>query len=262
MRECPMSPDPVSFALACLVMATGIGIDVALATIGRFHAIRSPSDGLGWVGRITATHILFPMIGYYGFVFATRAMAAVAPFLGLAAGAMVLWFLKDAVAGWLEHPETTGEPDIAEHFGWAVVFAVSVDALWSGPAKSAQVIGWPPLPIAVSFPISGLIVGLIGLASLGVALRLKRAIARAAGPSPQRLAGATTAAQALEFCVIGYFGWLALARYTGGLEVSALAVFAFSALVTGLVFAAFGRRIHAANRAAAEKLLALSAPAS
>ena len=186
-----MSPDPVSFALACLVMATGIGVDVALATIGRFHAIRSPSDGLGWVGRITATHILFPMIGYYGFVFATRAMEALAPFLGLAAGAMVLWFLKHAVAGWLEHAETTEEQDIAEHFGWAVVFAVSIDALWSGPAKSAQVIGWLPLPIAVSFPISGLIVGLIGLASAP-----RRSASPAPRPSPRRSNSASSAISA------------------------------------------------------------------
>ncbi|MEZ5841880.1 MAG: hypothetical protein R3D02_16160 [Hyphomicrobiales bacterium] len=248
-----MSPTPLAFAAACIVMAAGIGIDVALATIGRFRAIRSLSDGLGWAARITATHIAFPMIGYYGFVFAARTMATLAPYLGLAAGAMVFWFLKDAVSGWLEHPEEDEPP--AAGFTWAAVIAVSIDALWSGPAKSAQVIGWPPLPIAISFPVSGLLVGVIALIALAIALWLKRAIARAAGPSPARLAAAESLGQGLEFCVLAYFGLLALARYTAGLEVSAVAVFGAAALITSAVFIVIGRRVHAANLAAARHLL-------
>jgi hypothetical protein len=90
----------------------------------------------------------------------------------------------------------------------ALILAVSWDALWSGPAKSAQVVNWPEFWVWASFFIVGLVVLLFAILSFLTAKRFKKSLIN------------ETLGQWLQLSIISYFGLLALMRYTLDLALS------------------------------------------
>ena len=95
----------------------------------------------------------------------------VTPLVGVVAFAFIAHFL------WQELKEMTNEGESNHHddrqllVSLGLILAVSWDALWSGPAKSAQVIGWPELLVWVSFLVVGMMVALCAVASLYLSKR-------------------------------------------------------------------------------------------
>ena len=200
----------LEYVFACILLGIGIAVDVSLATIAMYTRFSRFSDGISWASKVTTTHILFPMIGYYGFVYLYRTLPTLDLWLGLVAAVFIFWFLFSAFAEIQEDDEA--EADNVTPISWAVVLAVSWDALWSGPAKSAQALSWTPAEVFWSFIIAGLIVGVVALASVRLAVSMNKAD-NASQKRPTQRAKRETVASWLEFSVIGYFGFLALVRY-------------------------------------------------
>jgi hypothetical protein len=92
-----------------------------------------------------------------------------------------------------------------------LILAVSWDALWSGPAKSAQVIGWPELLVWGSFIFVGAMVSTLAIMSL----KLSRLFIRVAEKNHHL----SWLSSWVQYGVIGYFGLLALFRYTLGINL-------------------------------------------
>ncbi len=86
-----------------------------------------------------------------------------------------------------------------------LILAVSWDALWSGPAKSAQVIGWPELFVWGSFLVVGAFVSLLAIVSLNFALRVNQSL--------QQTRLSQWFGQWVQYSVIAYFGLLALLHF-------------------------------------------------
>ena len=209
-----------SFLIACLVMGLGIGIDVAIATGLRSSVLQQQRSATLWIIGVTATHTVFPMLGYLLTYFSIQTLPALTPVVGLLAAALIARFL------WLELLcSETSESDSGSQLlvSVGIILAVSWDALWSGPAKSAQVVGWSELLVWLSF----LLVGGVVMAFAVLAYRVGLLVCRA------RFVGSwmMPLLQWLQYSVIGYFGLLALVRYTLNIDVSAAFVFVIAALL-------------------------------
>ena len=212
------------FVLASLLMGLGIGTDVAVATAARARQLCHTRVALLWILGVSLTHTVFPMAGYLLTYFSIQLAPQFTPVIGMIAFCCISIYLVS------EFRELTSEQDESEGrqilITLGLILAVSWDALWSGPAKSAQVIGWPELLVWVSFIIVGILVSLLALMSLKFAIRVQ---GKFCTNGWMQYVGLW-----IQYSVIAYFGWLALLRYTLQINISWASLLLFSALVTGL----------------------------
>lgn len=195
-----------NFLIACVLMGLGIGLDVAIATALRARSLRQQNMTLLWIAGVSLTHTLFPMAGYLLTYFSIQSLPTMTPLIGLIAFGLIAWFLWEEL---FSQQEDSEGHSLMLTLG--IILAVSWDALWSGPAKSAQVEGWSELMIGLSF----LFVGVVVLAFAIFAYRLGLVVCN------QYLQDSKTVAIMLwlQYSVITYFGLLALSKYTLGLEL-------------------------------------------
>jgi len=196
----------IDIGLACLLMGLGIGIDVAIATFIQARSMSRKSTIVLWLSGVTLTHTLFPMAGYLVAYFSINSIPLLTPLIGIVAFLFIAHFVKQEL-------NAKTESEIPRRLvSVALILAVSWDALWSGPAKSAQVIGWPEFWVWFSF----IIVGLVVLAFASFSLWLAKII------QVERMKINFLPfefGQWIQLSVIGYFGLLALLRYTFRLDV-------------------------------------------
>jgi hypothetical protein len=191
---------------ACLLMGLGIGIDVALATFIRASSMNTIRTITLWLLGVTLTHTLFPMAGYLIAYFSINELPFITPLVGIIAFLFITYFVKEELLSMNDK----SAPNLMVNF--ALILAVSWDALWSGPAKSAQVVGWSEYWVWASFLIVGLVVLIFAGLSLWLAKRVEinyitvKWMPFELGPW-------------LQLSVVSYFGLLALLRYTFQLDV-------------------------------------------
>ena len=212
------------FLIPSILMGLGIAVDVAIATVVRFRD--AAMTFRTWTAPVAIAHILLPAAGYYlWWILGTAAPALGLP-LGLLAFALIFAFLFETFCEWIgvEAPFSlskfatralTGAPESPEmairHGHWTAtmaVLAVSMDALWSGPAKAAQVYsgGWDTPQVLLSFVVAGLVVAVVAEAALILAKLLRRIELADTGT----MAAALVLAKFAEIAVLGGFGFLAL----------------------------------------------------
>ncbi|MBY6016813.1 hypothetical protein KUW04_03260 [Halomonas denitrificans] len=205
---------PDLFLLSCLAMASGIGADVALASAAAADLPRRAR--WLWLSGVTATHTLFPMAGYLLTFYFARHLPLLTPWLGLLAAGLIFHFYLSE----LRRPAES--PDAPSRISWPLLLAISWDALWSGPAKSAQVLEWSPFWVALSFFLVGTLVW--GFALVG--MRLGRWLLH----TPLCAGGC----RYLQLVILSYFGGLALCRYSLQWPVPGLVILLVAASVTAL----------------------------
>ncbi|GAB3032059.1 manganese efflux pump [Bowmanella dokdonensis] len=193
----------LDFVLASVLMGLGIGADVALATLLRARHLNTWRAAAIWILGVSLTHTLFPMSGYLLAYLSIQWLPGITPLVGILAFVCVVWYLK--VELWNAPQDEAQERQLVLSLG--LILAVSWDALWSGPAKSAQVIDWPELLVWLSFVLVGMVVAGMALMSL----RLGRLFRLTEHPDS---AAWVPIGQWLQYSVIAYFGLLALLRYT------------------------------------------------
>ncbi|MEP0357088.1 hypothetical protein [Paraglaciecola sp.] len=217
------------FVVASLLMGLGIGVDVAVATAARVKQLSTVRLATIWIVGVSFTHTIFPMMGYLLTYFSIQVQPAIEPFIGLLAFTCIFYYLRSELIE-LAHPKTQGdERQLMVTLG--LILAVSWDALWSGPAKSAQVIGWPELYVWGSFLLVGALVSILAILSLSFAVRVQQSF------SQIRLANWFSLW--VQYSVIGYFGLLAVLRYTFNMNVRGWQVLILSSglIAVALMFA-------------------------
>jgi hypothetical protein len=205
-----------SLLVPSTLMGLGIAIDVAIATVTRF---RDPSMSFAnWTFPVAIAHILLPAIGYYGWWFLGQQFNELALLLGLAAFGMISVFIYEAICEWIDvEPLISLEPITDwsfKHLGseskgrLVMVLAVSMDALWSGPAKAAQAESgqWAPIQVFISFFIAGGVVALVAEFALLIAFGLRRV----SFDNTRRLALYLVGGKFLEVTILFAFGLLSL----------------------------------------------------
>ncbi|MFY0640428.1 MAG: manganese efflux pump [Bermanella sp.] len=218
-----MIPDEyLVFVCASTLMALGIGIDAALATFVRSGQFKNNWQATYWIAGVVVTHTIFPMAGYFLAYMSVQQVPILAPIIGVCAFILVAHFLYTEL---LQESE-----DELNHSSWitmGLILAVSWDALWSGPAKSAQVLDWSQWMIWLSFFWVGAVVCLLCIGSFYFGRQLLLNLK----DNPRVLSFMLW----LQFSVIGYFGWLALFRYTFNWQLNELLVFCLSGVIVCIV---------------------------
>lgn len=214
-----------SFFQACLLMGLGIGIDVAIATALRTQVLKQQKIIWLWIAGVTLTHTLFPMAGYLLTYFSIQTLPTLTPLIGVLAFSLIAWFLWE---------ELFSDEEESEHQSMMVtagiILAVSWDALWSGPAKSAQIVDWSEWQIWSSF----ILVGLVVMAFAMLAFRLASVFCNYAHLRGNPLAFL----QWVQYSVISYFGLLALFRYTLLSDINGIFVFMLAMTMTSFLMMA------------------------
>jgi|GEM_PF-777964 len=205
------------FVAASLLMGLGIGADVALATLARAGSLNHWRTAAVWIVGVSLTHTLFPMAGYLLTYFSIQVQPAWQPLIGIIAFTCIAVYLRGEFAELLSSDDQISDQvngqgeDRNVLVTLGLILAVSWDALWSGPAKSAQVIGWPELLIWLSFIVVGMLVSLMALLSMKFAVSIKHYSEKQSSDKQHASKGLVLW---LQYSVIAYFGVLALLRYT------------------------------------------------
>lgn len=197
------------FVIASLLMGLGIGADVAIATFARANQLSNIRLAVIWIVGVSVTHTVFPMLGYLLTYFSLQLQPNIEPLVGIIAFAFIFFYLKAELSDFCHPKADKQDKQILVTLG--LILAVSWDALWSGPAKSAQVIGWPELLVWASFIVVGLFVSTLAIASLSFALKVKNVL--------KSTKTSRWFAHWLQYTVIAYFGVLALLTYTFGMQL-------------------------------------------
>lgn len=192
------------FALASLLMGLGIGFDVAIATVARAKQLHNFRIAMLWIIGVSATHTLFPMIGYLLAYFSVQLHPSLAPIIGIIAFTCIFLYLNAEIKQLSQAEQESNQSQLLVTLG--LILAVSWDALWSGPAKSAQVIGWPELMVWGSFILVGAMVSILAI----VSLKFSRFISQYSEHNRY----SSLLGYWVQYSVIGYFGLLAVLRYT------------------------------------------------
>lgn len=206
------------FVIPSVLMGLGIAVDVAIATVVRFRD--ASMTFRSWTAPVALAHVLLPAIGYYLWWYLGTSAPALSLPLGILAFALISLFLLEAFCEWIDAKPPIAISDIATRAmtrdgaapgrfaGFMAVMAVSMDALWSGPAKAAQVSsgGWDTSQVMTSFLIAGLVVALVAEAALLIATQLRRI----RHDDLTRMSIILVLGKFAELTVLGGFGFLAL----------------------------------------------------
>jgi len=226
------------FILPCFMMGLGIGADVAIATVLHSQQLSSFKAAFFWVAGVTITHTLFPMVGYLLTYFSIQSLPLLTPVIGLLAFACIAYFLWQELPGLASTTNFSNTSARQLIISCTLILAISWDALWSGPAKSAQVVGWPEVWVWLSFLLVGLVVASCALLALFIAKFLLTCTRVAKSSMKLGLW--------LQYSVLSYFGLLALLRYTFSVQVEGWQVFMVSATMTALAMEYYSLKDHKA----------------
>ncbi|MBI2464460.1 hypothetical protein HYV57_05890 [Candidatus Peregrinibacteria bacterium] len=247
------------FYITSILMGLGIAFDVIASNIGRFRKSKSVGGNLAWASELGASHIAFPVAG--------GAMAAFAIGVGSQSGHELaaqiversIGGLSMCLIGYILYQEIfKGEEDESENgkgnavqksrkairaliINLITLWAVSADALFSGPAKYIETIlkYWKPGEIKESIVIGGIVVAICsmisGLAALKINKKYSEAISKDDKYSPEVVERIEKVCLAGESGILGYFALNAGLNQFLSMNVSRLVIALLSALGTATV---------------------------
>lgn len=164
--------------LNCLASGLSIAVDAMAATLTQIKDFTCNKHLVQWVAGLTASHITLPMVGLYmgtrDCLVSANIFAGGFYMLGCAA---MTWLTFNAL-GKLTGASKEGDgisSGTFQSFGayMAALCGVSVDALVHGIGVSSMASDWSQTEVYSSFPIKGLVVGLL-VGITGVIAKKKR----------------------------------------------------------------------------------------
>jgi putative Mn2+ efflux pump MntP len=252
-------------------IGVGIAADAVIATIGRFRRFERVRDAFTWAAAIGFTHTVFPMIGLIGLWYAASSFPSLKAGIYGAGFLIMVWFITEVIreiAGFdPDHDdELLNDQDffyrfLANHSKfWAAVWAVSIDALVTGPGKTAATAHWSQAQVLGSFPLVGLVVFSLVMLSAWPALVLRRHWQEKKFDDPRGLARFTAIGSWVELSIFLYFAYLAVSEMVIALGVQPminefLLAAGFSLTTTTVLLIALGERVWGNQLHEAEELL-------
>ncbi|MEB3230827.1 MAG: hypothetical protein VKJ64_07450 [Leptolyngbyaceae bacterium] len=252
--------DHFQYLLINGAIGAGIAADAVIATVSRFRRFERVKDALTWAAAIGLTHTVFPMIGLIGLWYAASSFPSLkAGIYGLGFIVMI-WFIAEVireVAGFTTD-EDGDEADLGSDFFyrflaqhsrfWAAVWAVSIDALVTGPGKTAATAQWTQTQVWGSFPLVGLVVFGLVMISAWPALALRHHWLQNKFEDPRGLARFTAIGSWVELSIFLYFAYLAVLEMAIALGVHAfisefLIAGGFSVVTTIMLLLTLGQRV-------------------
>lgn len=260
----------LQYLLINAAIGVGIAADAVIATIGRFRRFERVQDALTWAAAIGMTHTVFPMVGLIGLWYAASSFPSLKAVIYGAGFLVMVWFITTVireVAGFEAEAEdeSTAENDpfyqfLSNHSKfWAAVWAVSIDALVTGPGKTAATAQWSQAQVLGSFPLVGIVVFGLVMLSAWPAIWLRRRWQSKKFDDPRGLARFTAIGSWIEISIFLYFAYLAISEMIVALGVRpAISEFiiagGFSVVTTVVLLLVLGERVWGSQLREAEEL--------
>ena len=235
------------FWTVSVMSGLGIAIDVAVATLAMYRQLDTPQKQTMWTAGVGLSHILLPVLS--GTVTAGLETASDKTNYGdllnrgLSAGGfgLIIKFLYDEINGADEEGEENTEEsilnakDISKYL--AAIWAVSVDAAVSGPAKYKQASNqdWSLDKTMKSAAIGGLTVSLVAFSALQLANKLRDKFADNTNVE-DFLEKHDETILGIEAFILNYFGADALLNGTFKTDTGFWGVNAASLFATGALY--------------------------
>ena len=251
----------------------GIAADAVIATIGRFRRFEGMRDALTWAAAIGFTHTVFPMIGLIGLWYAASSFPSLKAGIYGAGFLVMVWFIAEVIREVAGFDEAEAEAEAAEESKdflyqflakhskfWAAVWAVSIDALVTGPGKTAATAQWTQAQVLGSFPLVGLVVFGLVMLSAWPAIVLRRYWQENKFEDARGLAWFTAIGSWIELSIFLYFAYLAVSEMIVALGVQPfisefLIAGGFSLVTTVILLLALWERVWGKQLDEAKELL-------
>lgn len=214
------SSGDIQYLLINGAIGIGIAADAVIATIGRFRRFETIRDALAWAAAIGFTHTVFPMVGLIGLWYAASSFPSLKAGIYGVGFLVMTWFIVEVVREIAGLNEDEDEPEdekdplyqfLAQHSKfWAAVWGVSIDALVTGPGKTAATAQWTQTQVLGSFPLVGLVVFGLVMLSAWPAIVLRRHWKMNRFDDPHGLARFTVIGSWIELGIFVYFAYLAI----------------------------------------------------
>jgi hypothetical protein len=223
----------------------GIAIDVAIATIAMFRHLDSKQKQTLWTGGVGLSHILLPVLS--GSLTAGIEQASegsnhsdiVNRALSAGGFGLIIKFLYEEINGDDENKHTEKDILNAQNLSkyLAAIWAVSVDAAVSGPAKYKQASNqnWSLEKTLKSVTIGGLTVSLVAFSALQLANKLREKYTENSNVE-EFLEKNDSTIMAIEAFILNYFGVDALLNGTFKTDTGFWGVSAASLFATGALY--------------------------
>ncbi|MGB3496042.1 MAG: manganese efflux pump [Elainellaceae cyanobacterium] len=263
--------DNLQYLLINGAIGIGIAADAVIATIGRFRRFEHIRDALTWAAAIGFTHTVFPMIGLIGLWYAASSFPSLKAGIYGAGFLVMVWFIAEVIreiAGFNadDDDDSDEEKDFLYQFlskhskFWAAVWAVSIDALVTGPGKTAATAQWTQAQVLGSFPLVGLVVFSLVMLSAWPAIALRRRWQQKKFRDPRGLAQFTAIGSWIELSIFLYFAYLAVSEMVIALGVQPvisefIIAGGFSISTTIILWSVLWRRVWGTQLHEAELLL-------
>ena len=253
-----------------LGVAAGIAADAMIATLSRFSSFPDGRAALKCGAAIGFTHWLFPLVGFIGGWYAAI-NTPLSTIVYLVGTIVMTWFISEVVkdtagfSNYDDHGPKASMWSSRKHF-WAAVWAVSLDALITGPGKTSATASWSEVEVWFSFPIVGFV--LVMFATY-IARKLQNRYAVSSGASGadpratldqcirdrRRLGIFFTVGTWFEMLIFSYFGLLALTQTVRlyGITVDGIVVFIVTGLVGLAIFIPLYKKVRANQVSRAEQ---------
>ncbi|PSN17658.1 hypothetical protein C7271_16585 [filamentous cyanobacterium CCP5] len=267
----PYSSGNVEYILINAAIGVGIAADAVIATIGRFRRFGRIQDALTWAAAIGLTHTVFPMIGLIGLWYAASSFPSLKAGIYGAGFLVMVWFITEVIREVAGFDDDDGDAANTEHDllyrfisnhskFWAAVWAVSIDALVTGPGKTAATAQWTQAQVLGSFPLVGVVVFGLVMLSAWPAIALHRYWKANKFTDPQGLARFTAIGSWIELSIFLYFAYLAVSEMVVALGVRpAISEFliagGFSVTTTVILLLILWERVWGTQLHEAEELL-------
>jgi len=187
-----------------LALSLSLAIDAVMVTFAGYSYFKNWRASWRWSIAVGGTHLLFPLIGFVGgFYIADSRISRIAVY---SLGGLVLTVFTGLVLRDALRP-LSAAPALQKRFALAVI-AVSIDALITGPGKTAVTARWNAAQVWFSFFLVGLLVFVLVLIATIPARRLNERVSQLEqGTTVDHLknARAFTAGILLEVIVFSYF---------------------------------------------------------
>ena len=235
------------FWTVSVMSGLGIAIDVAVATLAMYRQLDTPQKQTMWTAGVGLSHILLPVLSGT----ATAGLETASDHTnygdilnrGLSAGGfgLIMKFLYDEINGPDDEDEENTEEsilnakDISKYL--AAIWAVSVDAAVSGPAKYKQASNqdWSLHKTLKSAAIGGLTVSLVAFSALQLANKLREKYADNSNVE-DFLEKHDETILGIEAFILNYFGVDALLNGTFKTDTGFWGVNAASLFATGALY--------------------------
>jgi len=264
--------DNLQYLLINGAIGIGIAADAVIATIGRFRRFECVKDALAWAAAIGFTHTIFPMIGLIGLWYAASSFPSLKAGIYGAGFLVMVWFITEVIreiAGFNtddDADDSDEEKDFLYQFlsrhskFWAAVWAVSIDALVTGPGKTAATAQWSQAQVLGSFPLVGFVVFGLVMLSAWPAIALRRRWQQKKFDDPRGLARFTAIGSWIELSIFLYFAYLAVSEMILALGVRPiisefLISGGFSLSTTAVLLIVLWKRVWGTQLHEAEQLL-------